>query len=339
MAGQLISWPRNFLVLLLAFNLMGPLPLGAQDSQTTGEPFTINGTVSDAVSGQPLQYAAVGIPELGEWILSEADGTFDLNFPEPGVFNLMVVRRGYYLATQPLNFAGPNELNVELHPEQADQPEGPGRLVGRVREKESGDPISRAKVKVFPTDQETNTDSRGRFIISGISAGAIVLEVESKGQTALTDTLVTFPGVTLAVDMGVPERAGEDPDISVEVWPQYLESVGFYRRAEQGRGHRFGSVYIQEQNANKLSDIFLGIPGFRAGFGPMGKRVITIRDTFGSGRCALGVYLDGSRMPGFDLDTYPVDWIEALEVYEGIEVPYEFNHSCGVVLLWSSGRG
>jgi hypothetical protein len=228
-------------------------------------------------------------------------------------------------------------MGIKLYKEQDDNPVGPGRLVGRVFEAGSGRSVSNARVRITPTNQEARTDSRGRFLISGISAGAILLEVEARrGGLLRTDTLVTLPGVTLAVEMGIPENEADKPQVSVEIWPQFLEAVGFYRRAEQGRGARFGRKYLEDQRStSRLSDIVeSAVPALRAETGRFGQRVITTRGT-GGDRCALGIWLDNSPMPGFDVDTYPVEWIEAFETYERFDVPAEYRDPCGVLLIWS----
>lgn len=71
------------------------------------------------------------------------------------------------------------------------------------------------------------------------------------------------------------------------------------------------------------------------------------RDPFGGailtstrGRsCPLAVYVDGIRAPGFDLNSLPPDAVEALEVYQRVNVPAEYSHSCGVVLIWMRRPG
>lgn len=59
--------------------------------------------------------------------------------------------------------------------------------------------------------------------------------------------------------------------------------------------------------------------------------------SFGSGGCALGVYVDG--VPIFDshLDWIQPEGLEAVEVYRGLDTPieYRFFNPCGVVLLWT----
>ena len=239
--------PAAFLIsaVLLAF------PLPAQ-GQVSG-PFTISGVVTDAEDGTPLQYAVLGIPELGSWALSEADGSYYLEVPEPGIFSFMVVKRGWYLVNQAMTFGGPGDIDVTLYAERDENPVGSGRLVGRVLEKGSDNPVRGATVRITPPGQETRTDPRGRFLISDISAGAILVEVEREGYSTLTDTLATLPGVTLAVDIGLSETPSDPPEVSRQIWPRYLESVGFYRRAESRRGHRFGRLFIQAHTIRRFS--------------------------------------------------------------------------------------
>jgi hypothetical protein len=313
---------------------LSPAPLLCQVDEPTTEPFPITGTVKDAEDGTPLQYAIVGVPELGSWALSEADGAFALEVAGPGIFRFVVVKRGWYPADQEVTFAGPDDLPILLYKEREDAPVGPGRFVGRVLDQRSGNPVSNATIRITPTNQQTRTDSRGRFIISEISAGAVLVEVERSGYVTRTDTLATFPGVTLGLEIGLGRDATEPPAVTVEVWPRYLEAVGFYRRAERSRGNRFGRTFIQEQNAHSISDLLRNLPGLRVETGRFGQRVITTRST-GGDRCALGVFIDNSRMPGFDIDTYPVQLVEAIEVYERFDVPMEFSDPCGAILIWS----
>jgi hypothetical protein len=322
----------------LGFGLLLAVPghIRSQEPVASPDAFAVPGTVSDAETGDPLQYAVVGFPELGAWSLSDADGAFSLVVPAVGTYQLVVVRRGWYLADHQVTLSGPQTLDIQLYPEEKGNAVGPGRLVGRVIQADSRGPVSGATVRISPTNQETRTDSRGRFLISGISAGAIRVEVDRRGTTLRTDTLAAFPGVTLAVEVAVSDDPSTRPDVVVEVWPQYLESVGFLRRAESRRGNRFGRAYLDDQSSSRrLSDVVASaVPSLRAESGPFGNRVLTTRAT-GGGRCALGVYLNNSYVPGFDVDSYPVSWLEAFETYERLDVPMEYSHPCGVLLLWT----
>ena len=144
------GFPGIATVLALVFTLALPLSLSAQDPGQTGEAFTISGVVRDAADNTLLQYTVVGIPELGAWAISEANGSYSLDVAGPGTFRLVVLKRGWYMANQDVTFAGPDGLDITLYKEQSDAPLGPGRLVGRVLEGGSEDPIRNATVRYSP---------------------------------------------------------------------------------------------------------------------------------------------------------------------------------------------
>jgi len=327
---------RSLLLAGLGLVTAGSLPALGQEQEPSPGGFTVPGTVTDAESGTPLEYAVIGIPELRSWSLSGADGSFSLEVAAVGTYQLLVVKRGWYLADTDVTLTGPKALSIKLYEEEEDDPVGVGRLVGRVFESGSGRAVSNATVRITPTGQEARTDSRGRFMVSGISAGAVLVEIERRGDILRTDTLATFPGVTVGVEIEVSDDPTTKPRVNAELWPQYLESVGFFRRAESRRGNRFGPSFLESQSpTTRLSDIIASaVPSLRAETGRFGQRVVTARGP-GGDRCAMGIYLDNSYMPGFDIDSYTVDWVQAFETYERMDVPMEYDHPCGVILLWS----
>ena len=235
--------------------LAGPVALGAQDAPPSATAFAVTGAVLDTEDRTPLQYAVVGIPELGSWDLSKEDGSFSLEVSEPGMYRLLVIKRGWYLAESTVTFAGPAAVNVELFKERAEDPVAQGRLVGRVVDAGNDRGISGITVKVTPTNQETRTDSRGRFMISGISAGALLVEVSGRDYAPRADTLAAVPGVTLAASIGISKDGSQRPPLTVEEYPRYLESVGFYRRAETPRGYRFALAFMESQGTRRMSDV------------------------------------------------------------------------------------
>jgi hypothetical protein len=71
----------------LTLLLTGPRPASSQEEQVASpDAFTVPGKVTEADSGEPIQYAVVGIPELASWSLSEADGSFSLNVAASGTY-------------------------------------------------------------------------------------------------------------------------------------------------------------------------------------------------------------------------------------------------------------
>jgi hypothetical protein len=329
------SWPKAAgtavpVLLLLSFAVTAA-PAAAQG-------FEMRGVVSSATNGSALQYAVVGVPELSEWDLTDEQGAFSLDIPERGTYRLIVLRRGYYLVDasvylEPTGDA-PIEILAELEEEQPDNPLSPGRLIGTVIDQENGRPIQDAEVTIQPTGQTAVTDRRGNFDIPEISGGAIAVEITRVGYQNRTDTLASFPGVNLAVEFSMAPEAIELNPIVVSVRSHWLESVGFYRRQQQGIGNHWDRAAIEELRPVVLSDVFRRRPaaGVRVDRGSWGETVLT--STRGRG-CEMSTWLDEVRMPGFDIDTYPWEAVAAMEVYRGSQVPARFPDQCGVLLIWS----
>ena len=65
---------------------------------------------------------------------------------------------------------------------------------------------------------------------------------------------------------------------------------------------------------------------------PVSRRSTSIT----GGNCELLVYLDGMLMQEWDMDDIRVEWVEAMEVYNGLNTPAQYARDpCGVVLIWT----
>ncbi len=171
----------------------------AGHGQTEG--FTITGTVVDKSTGNPLQYAVVGLPGHKSWSLSDQNGVFTLTGLEGGPDRFVVLRRGYNYADHNVRLTGPMEFRVEMTPEDVSAPVGPGRIVGRVLDQVSGRPIEGVTVALAPTAQQAETDARGRFEITDVSPGALLLQARRVGYQPRVDTIAAFPAVTVDVEL------------------------------------------------------------------------------------------------------------------------------------------
>ena len=301
-------------------------------SLTAQEAFSISGVVHDETTGEPLQYAVVGCTELRSWALTDANGAFTLDSVQPGMFRIITHRRGYYLANQPVRFTGPMQLVIDLTPEDDDMPEGPGDIVGVVRDQQTGQPIDGVQVRVVPTDQTTRTDNAGRFAIAGVSTGAIGLEFKRIGYEPRLDTLAAYPNVTVELDITLSAQPIELEPMIVVMRNPFLEASGFYRRAKARRGSQFTRAEIERRSPVDLGRFLQGrIPSVRVRRGRFGAVLVSTR-----GRdCPLDVWVDGVRLLGFDINTYPPSEVEAIEVYTGTNTSVEYFSNCGVVLLWT----
>jgi hypothetical protein len=297
------------------------------------ETFTVRGMVVNQEQNIPLQYAVVGIPELEIWDLSDEAGVFELEGVQEGVYRFIALRRGYNMAIEAVNFEGPMEFIVDLAEEDQDAPLGNGNLVGQVVDQVSGRPVDGVEILLVPTEQTATADAQGRFEIEDITSGALQIELRRVGYEPRIDTIAAFPGVTLELTISMAAQPVVLEPMVVTVRSRHLEAAGFYRRARSAAGGRqFTRVDIERRNPFELTQMFDVIPSVRADRDAFGDWVL--RSTRGD-RCELSVWIDGMRTPGFSINTYPVDWVEALEVYVGAFVPGEFYDPCGVVLIWT----
>ena len=128
--------------------------------------------------------------------------------------------------------------------------------------------------------------------------------------------------------------------ITVVVRSRFLEQSGFYRRAERSFGRQFTRDDLEKIDPFITSDVLRRVSGIRLEFDPQNQdRVFATsrRSTsFSQGPCVLPVYVDDVRQFEFDLNQIPAEWIEAMEVYQGIATPAQYNRDgCGAVLIWT----
>ncbi len=321
----------------VAFVVLGAAP---KVGSTQADSFTVTGTVVDQRNGVPLQYAVVGVPGQRIWDLSDEAGAFILEDVQPGRFRFIVLRRGYFYPDKDVNFADPLDLRVEMTPEDEATPVGPGGVVGRVLDQAYGRPIGGATIRLLPTGQEARANGQGRFTIADVSAGALLLQVGQIGFQERSDTIAVLPGIT--TDVTITLATGNMPLDPITIFGRspFLEASGFYRRGT-GSGWRANRSAIEaedlfDEDLYVLERILNRVAGLQVEEDRFGGAVATsTRDR----RCQLGVFLDGIGAPGFDLNSLPRSAVEALEVYQGINVPPGYSDSCGVVLIWTRRPG
>jgi hypothetical protein len=148
--------------------------------------------------------------------------------------------------------------------------------------------------------------------------------------------MIVHPGRTVEVEASISTQPiALDPIEVVAVRSPFLEQAGFYDRAERmaAWGSQFGYRDIEAMNPMFTTDILRRATGISV----QGGQALSNRLSGSGGQgCVLGVYLDGVRMDGLDMDAIPPDFIEAVEVYQGLGMPIEYmGNECGVVLVWT----
>jgi hypothetical protein len=121
-----------------------------------------------------------------------------------------------------------------------------------------------------------------------------------------------------------------------------LESVGFYRRRQQGIGKFFDRRAVEGLPGGAFDELFVATAGMhrrcdglRCGF-HTSRGFAGFRDTIEG--CEMQYFVDGSPFAAaYDLSG---DWVEAVEVYTGpSQLPPQFHGPdggmCGAVVVWT----
>ena len=226
----------------------------------------------------------------------------------------------------------------------------PGRIVGRVLDATTEDPVATATVSLSGRPAEVQSDRQGRFALTGVPAGPHLLEVDRIGYASLRYEVTVVRGLSTELQIGlVPAPVEMEPLVVTATRPRRLEVNGFYDRKYFGEliggGTYFTVEDIDRRRPLRVSHMLADAPGIRLRCPGSGFRDCWVESSrasggFTPGGCELSAYLDGSPIPVRELDTLvlPVE-VGGIEVYQGAgELPPEFggyDARCGAVVIWT----
>jgi hypothetical protein len=237
-----------------------------------------------------------------------------------------------------------------------------GRILGRVFDFHTGDPLAGAVIELEGSDWRMATNEEGEFRFFDVPVGQYTLRVEMLGYGRQTNPLDVKPGKFLDVTLRLAAIAIPLDTIRVDVEERsrWLADNGFYDRRDTGGfgGHFIMQADLLRRNTDWLTDLLEDVPGLRVVHdqGP-GKRTIRFNHRGSGGLCEPDLYVDGLLYrnaspptvtdgggvryapPLNKVDDYnvaPASNIDAVEVYVGPNVPSRFStaQGCGVVLIW-----
>ena len=331
----------SLLVVVFSGLLAGPLAdnLGAMDQVIGLAPdgFPRSGQVADAETRTPLSGAIVELPELRIRVVSDESGRFNLGRLPTGRHRLTAERVGYdRINLDELLVPSNEDFLILLDRDPTYDPQAPGRIAGRVTEEGRRNlGLSNVEVTVLsPARAGTVTDEGGRFNLTDVEPGSVEVQFTHLSYASRTTTLIVQPGRTVEINASMSAQPIELEAIEVTVRSAYLERNGFYRRARTW-GRQFTRADLDDLDPRNLSDVFWRIPGVGVQYGLNGAQAVSGR----SRTCTLDVYLDGKKLPGWDLDWISPWSLEGMEVYRGVDTPVQYQSvlegGCGVVLLWT----
>ena len=224
------------------------------------------------------------------------------------------------------------ELRVLLTPARR------GRLIGRVYDAMTDDPVATAAVSVTGHAHESASNRQGQFILGDLRPGARELEVRRIGYATLRYPIEVMGDVTTEVEIGlVPTPVEMEPIVATVARLRRLEIKGFYERKYWGElvgnGYFFSPEYIERWRPSDLRFLVLSnVPGitWRGENRRMGSG-------FSNLTCRMKFYVDGFEWGGWP--KIPGSQLAGVEVYKGpASLPAEFTGSdarCGAVVIWT----
>jgi hypothetical protein len=218
-------------------------------------------------------------------------------------------------------------------------------LGGLVTDRSTGKGIVGAVITLRSGNQSVASDSSGRYVFSGLPAGAANVVIRATGFPALQLVVTLVAGETTerviqldSTQSGRLAAAQALPPVSVTA-PATVVSyrlVDFERRRQTGRGQYLTEEDIIKSGAYNVADAVKNMRGvlYECGGGG-GCRIRMARAPM---RCMPEFIVDDQVMNDFGPLT-PIRDIIALELYTGpAEVPGEYagrNAGCGVVVIWT----
>ncbi|MFC1662102.1 carboxypeptidase regulatory-like domain-containing protein [Gemmatimonadota bacterium] len=344
------------LVLLAAgFLAAFPLALRAQDPDRV----TLQGTVLDAVTGQPLQGVAVSMSDLGLRVLTGEDGTFVLTEIPLGVHQLALEREGYEGPSGRLMVDKAGEMEFRLNPLGGPTGSDMSQIRGTVRDRERGEGLEEAAVTLQPLGLTRLTDANGRFVFENVPPGQYRMTADLLGYSTREEpvTVAQKKIITLNLPLAVEPIELDPIEVTVEARNFDLEMTGFYERREATSGTFVTREKIEERAPLFTTDIFQGLAGVRVvgGLGMGTQKAVVVSGSralsFNSapGACFPAVWVDGQLVhqgsagnfnegPAFLDNLVQPDMVAGIEIYNSAaKVPVQYNlfAACGVIVIWT----
>lgn len=222
---------------------------------------------------------------------------------------------------------------------------GNATLTGRVVNA-NGQPVVGARVDVIGTPGATLTKEGGEFAIAGLPSGTQSVVVRQIGYAPEERAVELSTRAPARVEVKMERPATVLNTVVVKADREVgLERVGFAMRKKSGGGYYMTGEDVLKRAPNQLTDVFRSVPGLRVSPAGNGMDYVIESSRNVTGGC-VRYWVDGAvfeaMFPG-DVDRLvPPNEIAAIEVYNGISVPAQFqqagNSSCAAIVIWTKTR-
>ena len=316
--------------------------IGQTDRVDSDERFSKSGQIANTETGDALSSAIIQVPDLDILTTSDVSGWFELTGLPTGRYALRAEHVGYEVLEGQLEVPGNPKFLVLLTPAVVDDPLAPGRVIGLVTDEGGNRGLSDVDITVVGHQARAFSNPTGRFDLRGLEPGLTEIRFTRLGYAPRTATLIVHPGRTLDLSATMFTEPIELEPIEVTVRSRLLEQNGFYRRALASLGRQFTRQNMEDLNSVVVSDVVRRVGGLQLLPDPQDPNRIYANSrrssSFTLGACRLPVYIDGVEQSDDDLNQIDLSQIEAMEVYDGVNMPVQYSsarNSCGVVLIWT----
>jgi hypothetical protein len=237
-------------------------------------------------------------------------------------------------------------------------------VAGTVFDSTRAAPLAGAVVRLAGTGHTATTDASGAFRIGEVPAGRYQVEFGHPRADSLQwkpdAAEVAVAEGESAVHLSLPRRAapvfvaGRDTLRVVQLegvtgiaaaQTRILTHLGFYERKERGIGTYFTGDEFRDKGRGRITDHISGIQRIYAMPSGADGHVFVQKRLGGS--CWVPVFLDARQVAARELNRLRREDIVAVEVYEGTDVPGEFNvaahynssgrrRACGAIVVWTT---
>jgi hypothetical protein len=348
---------------------------------------SIRGTVREVSTSRPLVGVTVSLAGTSDATVTDSVGAFTLATLLPGRYTIeaadSVSATGEHArrASQPVTISEavmtqvafalpPRGVQVVTLERNVDAPTvtgGSGSLRGTIVRAGDGLPVGGADVWVTSGDRHFTTDSAGRFIGDGITAGPTVVQIRRLGYQVRRDTMTVVPGAATTRDFVVSVSATElDTVRTVSSQVSHISPAlrAFENRRLSGSG--YSGYFVSESELRKEGDRAIAnllpsrVSGLAAVAGGHGEALLASSRKMCAGRaigscsrpsCYVTLYVDGVMLysavrnvgtPPPDMSLYQARDFAGVEFYpSGGNAPIEYSGTdsgCGTLLLWTRER-
>ena len=170
------------------------------------QPRVVNGTVTDAGTGDPISGATVYLDDgsTNESATTDADGNYAFTTVEPADYTVTANADGYDAESTTVSVAESDATVTQDFRLQAQ----PGSLSGQVTYSETGDPIAGATVTIEETGQETTTDTNGEYKFDTVDRGTYNVTADHPDYVAKTREVTISPGEDAIKNFALPDTEG-----------------------------------------------------------------------------------------------------------------------------------